>query len=153
MTILFNRQRLNPFSSIAGILIMALVLVGLFFVAKGIFWLLAKAAVFLLAGALIIHYKTVLDFGKWLWNTIITNPLQGIFLTALGVLLYPILFAYLFLRALVNRKVSKLQNAVRQEREGEWVDFEELETTFKQRKQRAEKTELEVSDRYSDLFE
>ncbi len=132
---------------------MALVLVGLFFVAKGIFWVLAKAAFFLLAGALLIHYKTVLDFGKWLWNTILTNPLQGIFLTALGVLLYPVLFAYLFMRALVNRKVSKLQNAVKQEREGEWVDFEELETTFKQRKQRSEKTELEVTDRYSDLFE
>lgn len=132
---------------------MAVVLVGLFFLAKGIFWVLAKAAFFLLAGALLIHYKTVLDFGKWLWNTIRANPLQGIFLTALGVLLYPVLFAYLFMKALVNRKVSKLQNAVKQEREGEWVDFEELETTFKQRKQRTEKTELEVTDRYSDLFE
>ena len=34
MTILFNRQRLNPFSSIAGILLMAIVLVGLFFLAR-----------------------------------------------------------------------------------------------------------------------
>ncbi len=153
MTILFNRQRLNPFSSIAGILLMTLVFVGLFFIAKGIFWVLAKAAFFLLAAALIVHYKTVVDFGKWLWNTILTHPLQGIFLTALGVLLYPVLFAYLFVRALVNRKVSKLQDAVQQEREGEWVDFEELETTFKQRKQRSERKELESTDRYSDLFE
>ncbi|MCB0694761.1 MAG: hypothetical protein H6568_14955 [Lewinellaceae bacterium] len=153
MTILFNRQRLNPFSSIAGILILTLVMIGLFFVAKGIFWLLAKAAFFLLAGALIIHFRTVLDFGKWLWNTIVSNPIRGLFLTALGVLLYPVLFAYLFFRALVNRKVSKLNEAIQRERDGEWVDFEELETTYNQRRKRTDRAQVEVADRYSDLFE
>ena len=74
-------------------------------------------------------------------------------MTALGVLLYPVLFAYLFFRALVNRKVSKLNEAIQRERDGEWVDFEELETTYNQRRKRTDRAQVEVADRYSDLFE
>lgn len=153
MTLFFERTRMNPFANVTGILIMVLLMVGLFYVAKGIFWLLAKAAIFLLAGAIIVHYPTVVGFLRWLWDTLRQQFLLGMFFLALSVLLYPILFAFLFLRALVNRKISNLEAVMRKEREGEFVDFEELESTMQARKRPVVAGANARDDRYQDLFE
>lgn len=153
MTLFFERSRMNPFANVTGILIMVLLMVGLFYVAKGVFWLLAKAAIFLLAGAIIIHYPTVTGFLRWLWDTLRQQFLLGMFFLALTVLLYPILCAFLFVRALVNRKVSSLEALLRKEREGEFVDFEELESTMHAKKNRVVAGTVRKEDRYQDLFE
>jgi beta-xylosidase len=144
---------MNPFANLTGILMMVLVMVGLFYLAKGVFWLLAKAALFFLVGALLLHYPTVLGFGKWLWETLRRQFLLGVFFVALSVLLYPVLFAFLFFRALVNRKVSKLEESIRREQEGEFVDFEELESTIQARKRELADSRGTTDERYKDLFE
>jgi len=153
MTLFFDRSRMNPFANLTGILMMVLVMVGLFYLAKGVYWLLAKAAVFFLAGALLLHYPTVLGFGKWLWEKLRRQTLSGIFFLTLSVLLYPVLFAFLFFRALVNRKVRMLEENIRREQEGEFVDFEELESTIQSRKREVAGSRNASDERYQDLFE
>lgn len=132
---------------------MALMLVGLFYVAKGVFWLLAKLAFFLLAAALIIHYRTVLDHGKWLLDQWRTQPLKAFFITAISALLYPVLFAYLFLRSMFDRKFARIQDAAQKQYESEYVDFEELESEIHAQKPDEAKPEVVREDRYRDLFE
>ncbi len=153
MTLFFERNRLNPFANLTGILLMILMMVGIFYVAKGIFWLLAKAAIFLIIGAIIIHYPTVIAFFKWLWSTWTKSILQGIIFTALTVLLYPVVCALLFFRALLNRKVASLESTIKKEQQGEFVDFEELESAIHNRKKKVQPVETTPTDRYSDLFE
>lgn len=153
MTLFFQRGRLNPFANFTGILMMILLMVGLFYVAKGVYWLLAKAAVVLLVATLLVHYPTIVRFLRWLGGTWQRNPLQGLLYTALGALLYPVLIAGLFFQALLNRKVSRLEQALRQEQEGEFVDFEELETQTHRQGDRRQKLESVQEDRYKDLFE
>lgn len=153
MTLFFERNRLNPFANLTGILLMAVMMVGLFYVAKGLFWLLAKAAIFFLVGALILHYPTVLGFFKWLWNMLRQNVLQGLVLTALSALLYPVVFTVLFFRALLNRKIARIERSIRTSQQGEFVDFEELESTLQTRKRRVEPAGAMTDDPYKDLFE
>lgn len=144
---------MNPFANLTGILLMILLMVGIFYVARGIFWLLAEAAIFLLAGAIIIHYPTILGFFKWLWNTWRKSLVQGLLFTALTVLLYPVICAFLFFRAILNRKVASLESALKKEQQGEFVDFEELESAINHRKKKAQPSESYPADRYNDLFE
>ena len=56
----------NPFNSISSILILVLLFVGLFFVAKSIFTILSWVAPIMLIATLIIDHKVVLGYGKWL---------------------------------------------------------------------------------------
>lgn len=144
---------MNPFANLTGILLMILLMIGIFYVAKGIFWLLAKSAIFLLAGAIIIHYPTIIGFFKWLWNTWKQSLIQGLFFTALTVLLYPVICAFLFFRAILNRKVARLESAIKKEQQGEFVDFEELESAINNRKKKVQPSETFPADRYNDLFE
>ncbi|MBP6185155.1 MAG: hypothetical protein KA479_09455 [Saprospiraceae bacterium] len=144
---------MNPFANLTGILLMILMMVGLFYVAKGVFWLLTQAAIFLIAGAIIIHYPTVIGFFKWLWNTWKKSIVQGLIFTALTALLYPVVCALLFFRALLNRKVAGLESAIKKEQQGEFVDFEELESAMHNRKKSVRQAEAAPTDRYSDLFE
>jgi hypothetical protein len=153
MTVFIHRTRLNPFSSILGILMMAVMLIGLFYLAKGVFWLLAKLAFFLLAAALVIHYRTVLDFGKWLFDQWRHQPIRALFITLLSALLYPVLFAYLFLRSIFDRKFAHIQDAAQKQFESEYVDFEELETEIHGKKPVDKTAEVVHQDRYRDLFE
>lgn len=153
MTIFIQRTRLNPFSSVMGILIMVLVLVGIFYVAKGVFWLLSQVAVFLLVASLIIHYKTAVNYLKWVWSMWQKNWMHGLGLTLLSALLYPILFAHLFFKSMLDRKVATLQEAAEQQHASEYVDFEELESNINARKEKKKSIEVVSEDRYRDLFE
>ncbi len=117
---------INPFNSIASILMLVLVFVGLYFIAKGIFNLLAIAAPFLLIGALLLNYRVVINYGKWLLKMLQTNPLVGIGGVLLTVFGFPVIAGFLFGKAYLYRKVNSLQQAAEQAREGEFVEYEEI---------------------------
>lgn len=152
MTIFFARGRFNPFSSITGIFLMLIVVGGLFLVAIGTYWLLSKIALFLLVGALLVHYQTVTGFLVWIWNSLNQNIFSGLVMVALTVILHPFVVTGLFFKALLSRKLSRLESALRKEEVGDFVDFEELESTL--RKKDPKKSALvSQEDRYTDLFE
>jgi hypothetical protein len=114
------------FNGIIGFVFMVLLFVGLFFIAKGIFTVLAWAAPVLIILALLINYRTVLNYLKFMLSLLQRNPLGGI----LGILLsffgFPILAGVLFGKSILDRKVKKLQEAYKAEKEGEFVEFEEI---------------------------
>lgn len=150
MTVFFVRSRMNPFASLTGILMMVLVMIGVFYVAKGVFWLLMKTAVFLLAGAILLHWPTVVGYVRWLLRTWKHSILQGLLATALSVVLYPVVFGFLFLRALLHRLVIRFERHAQREQQAEFVDFEELESSLADKRR---KSTSAASDRYADLFE
>jgi len=114
-------------NSWGAIAILVVAFIGVFFVARGIFWLLNLVAPILLIAALIIDYKVLINYVKWLVDLTKRNVLIGLVAIVLSIIGYPIVFAFLLGRALMNRKVKEIEKQERAHREGELVDYEELE--------------------------
>lgn len=110
-----------------GLLFFVFVLVGLFYLAKGIFTLLYWASPLLIIGALLMNYRTVVGFLKFLWSLIRRNPLGGILLTILAAVAFPVTCGFLFVKSIFDRKVRRVQNEMREHREGELIDYEVIE--------------------------
>ena len=115
--------RLN---GIIGFVVLVGILVLLFFVAKGIFSILTIIAPVLIVLALIINYKTVVNYLRFMLGLLRHNVLGGIIAIILSVVGFPILSGVLFGKAILDRKVKRLQEARKADEQGEEVDYEEV---------------------------
>jgi len=115
--------RLN---GIIGFLFLVGFLVLLFFIAKGLFKILTIAAPVLIVLALIINYKTVVNYLRFVLGLLKRNVLSGIITILLSIVGFPILSGILFGKSILDRKVRKLQQAHEVREQGELVDYEEV---------------------------
>jgi hypothetical protein len=113
-------------NGIIGFIFMVMIFVGLFFVAKGIFTVLAWIAPVLIGLALLINYRTILNYLKFMLSLLQRNPLGGIIGILLSVFGFPILAGVLFGKSIFDRKVRKLNAAYQAREEGEFVEYEEV---------------------------
>ena len=152
-----NRRKvdINPFNSIASILILVFIFFALYWVASSVFWLLTKLSPILLIGALIIDYNVVLNYGKWMWNLLKKNPVMGIGAILLTVFGYPIIFGFLFGKALLYRKVNKMKKEHDIRKNGEFVEYEEIKEEPKIRLElpNFEKPKQEKGGDYEQFFD
>lgn len=109
-----------------GLILMALFFVAMFFILGGIFKILAWLAPVLIVLAVIINYRTVINYGKTLWSLLRRNPLMGILGVVLTVIAFPVVSAYLFGRSLFDRKLRRLEQDYTRRKQGEFVDYEEI---------------------------
>ena len=124
----FPQQRGGQMGGIIGIIMMAVVVIGLYFVVRGIFNLLYFIAPVLLIATLIIDYKIVLNYLKQLGGLFKTNPLYGIGATAFTFFLYPIVFVVLLFRALSGKGRQRIFNSAGQtDNSAEFSEYEEIE--------------------------
>ena len=100
---------------------------GLFFVAKGIFTILAWLAPILLVATAVIDYKIILNYGKWLLSLLQKNLLLGIGGILLTVFGFPIIAGFLFVKALLYRKVKNMNQGFGEESTDEFLEYEEIE--------------------------
>jgi len=114
------------FTGIIGFAFMVLLFLGLFFIAKGVFNVLGWIAPVLIILALLINYRTVLNYLKFMLALLQRNPVGGIIGILLSFFGFPILAGVLFGKSILDRKVKKLNDAYRAEKEGEFVEFEEI---------------------------
>ena len=117
----------NPFSSIFSILTLVLVFVGLFFIARGIFTILAWLAPILIVLTVFIDYKVILNYGKWLLNLLRKDLLIGIGGILLTVFGFPIIAGFLFGKALLNRRMRKMNQMYEEENSDEFIEYEEIQ--------------------------
>ena len=113
-------------NGIIGFAFMVIVFVVLFFVAKGVFTVLSWIAPVLILLALIINYRTILNYLKFMLSLLQRNPLGGIIGILLSFFGFPILAGVLFGKSILDRKVRKLKEAYKAEKEGEFVEYEEV---------------------------
>ena len=118
----------NPLGSITSVLILVLFFVGLFFIARGIFYILSWLAPIFIIATLFIDYKVITGYLKWIGQMFKRNPFFGIGLVLLTVFGFPIVSGFLFGKAMFKRKISKVQQEVEMRQKGEFVDFEEMDT-------------------------
>ena len=146
----------NPFGSIFSILTMVLIFVGLFFLAKGIFNILALIAPILLIATAVIDYKVIINYGKWLLNLLRKDLLIGIGGILLTVFGFPIIAGFLFVKALLFRKIKKMNQGYEEKIEGEYLEYEEIQdeassTLELPKLEKKEKQEKKSND-YEQLF-
>ena len=88
--------QINPFNSILSVIIFVGVIVGLFYLAKGVFQILNLLSPILIILTLIIDYRVVTSYLKMLWNHLKTNPLMGIGLILLTIIAHPLVAGFPF---------------------------------------------------------
>ena len=117
------------FNGIIGFAFMVLLFVGLFFIAKGVFTVLAWIAPVLIILALLINYRTVLNYLKFMLGLLQRNPVGGI----IGILL-----------------------SFQAEKDGEFVEFEEIIKSERETKldlpPMEKQAPVKKDNQYEDLF-
>lgn len=130
-----NNQFYFRGSGLYGIIATILFLIALYYIAKGVFWVLTWVSPVLLIATLVIDHRVVLDYLKMLWNMIIRNPIMGILSAALSILGFPVVMLFLFGRAWFGYYLRKKQREQadffqqfreQQQQEEEFVSYEEI---------------------------
>lgn len=115
--------RLN---GIMGFIFMVAFLLVVFLVLRGLWKLLFFAAPVLIILALIINYRTVVNYLRFVFGLLHRNLLSGIIAILLSIVGFPFLSGILFGKSILDRKVRKLQKAHEAKEQGELVDYEEV---------------------------
>ena len=126
----------NPFIFIIGIFLFMVFLLGIFYMASWLFEVLAWATPVLLIATAVINYKVILNYGKWLIDTLEKNVISGIFYIVFTIIGFPFVAGWLFIKALggyfVKKKIDELRNNQKQTREDEYIEYEEVSSEIKQ---------------------
>ena len=122
----FQVRNVNPLSLIIGLAFFILLLGGLFFVAQGIYLILLYLTPIFLIAALIMDYKVILSYGKWLINKFKSNFLSGITWSLITIVGFPVVSAILCFRAWTQYKVRQIEKEQTAPKD-EYVDYEIVE--------------------------
>lgn len=122
-----SQQTRSPLSPIVSLLMLALFIMGVYFVIKGVFWVLYWIFPALLIATVIIDRQVIIDYGKWIINAA-KNKNWPVFLgaTLMTVIAFPLVAAYLFGKAMLKRKVKQVTKNFEQKTQGEYVEYEEI---------------------------
>ena len=142
----------NTQNTIVSIVFLVLAFFALFWIARSIFTILSWLAPIFLIITLVINYRIVLNYGKWLWNLLQNNTLMGIIASILTVVGFPVVCFLLFGRAILYRKAKELEKAYEEEKYGTYTEYEIIDEEPLELKQ-IEKQAREDEDPYRGLFE
>lgn len=115
----------SPLGFLGPLLILAVFFTVLFFLAKGMFWLLSWVAPILLIITLILDYTVVTDFFKFIWKLLKENTIMGILSVFLVIFGYPVVAGYLFFKAIGKRSLKNAYEKVEKEK-NTFTEYEEV---------------------------
>ena len=111
-----------------GLLVLLIFFIGLFWITSAILRLLYSwIAPVILIVALIIDYKVLIEYIQMLVKLLKKNTGLGIAAIIGSVIGYPFVFSYLLAKAYYRKKQKKSKSS-EPLKEGEYIDFEELES-------------------------
>jgi len=113
---------------ITGVLVLIGFLVALYFIVKYTLLALTVVAPLMLIATLIIDRSVVFNYVKWIGTTLKSNPLLGIGAILFTIFGYTLVFPFLFGKALLKKKFKDARQQYDNERQGELIDFEEIES-------------------------
>ncbi|NNE28698.1 MAG: hypothetical protein HKN16_03635 [Saprospiraceae bacterium] len=150
---MIRRVEMNPLNSIASLVFTVLVLVGLFFLVKGFFTLLGFLTPALLIGAAILNWRVFPDYAKWVWNQLKTNLPVGVISIVLSAIFFPVLAGFLCFKAYMRYKSNKTFSDLEQDRENEFIDYEEVDVEHSEPFELPPLEKTKESTEYDGLFE
>lgn len=99
-TNMYQIRKINP---LLLLFVFVVVILSFLFLARLVFKLLFYIAPILFIGALLINYRVVLGYGKWLISTFKRSVPFGLLATLFTIVGAPLVSLFLFLRALTSR--------------------------------------------------
>ncbi len=102
-------------------------MVLLFYVAKGVFWIMSMVAPVLFIITLLFRRQVVFDYGRSLMRLVKSSPFMGIAAIVLSFIAFPLVSTFLFGKAMLLRKVDSAKENMRQKEEQEFTEYEEIE--------------------------
>lgn len=116
------------YSGWQALIVMALFLIVIYFIATAFFRLLYSplVSIGLLIATLAINHNVFINYGKWIVNLTQKNPIMGIGAGLLSFMFYPVVIFFLFGKALLYRRVNQMKTKMDTEREGEYIEYEEV---------------------------
>lgn len=123
-----NRGSFVQFKGWQSMIVMAVVLILFFVIARVFLKILYFAAPFLIIATAIINYKVILGYFKNIGNLFKRSPVLGIGAGVLSAVFYPVVTAFLFVQALLYRKVDKIEKEQEEPKIGEYIAYEEVRT-------------------------
>lgn len=148
---MYRRFAISP---IWAVLFLVLFIVVMYYVLKGLFYLLYFTAPIMLIALLIIDHKFFVNHFKGVFKKIRVNPAVGILSFILQLVGLPFVLAYLLMKALFVRKLRKVEDRIRTQREGEFVEFEDVTEVKKDiQLPRLKESEKEKPNQYNSLFD
>lgn len=117
-------------NTILGLVFMVLFFAALLFLVRGLFILLMWTAPLFLIAALFLRPQVVIGHFRWILRQLRDNTFYGIVVLLFTIFGYMLVFPYLFIKALLMRKVDNLQAEYERQTKGELVDYEELDSNL-----------------------
>ena len=114
--------------------------------ARFVFTLMYYLSPLMLIAALIIDHRVVTDYFKWIRDIFRRDNIAGVIVGILSVIGFPVLSAYFLARALLKKQVKKVKSEYERRRDGDLVEYEELETDFPPRQTRREEKSINDDD-------
>jgi len=127
--IIFKHSGNSWLSTIGGLLLLTAISAGLIFMASVVVRLLYLLGPLLLIAVLFIDRRVLLDYLRWVGQTLKRRFVQGVVVIVLSIIGYPFVAVFLLLRAVFQRKVSRMQDDYTRRQQGELAEFEEINST------------------------
>lgn len=151
----------SPFGSFGAVVGLILFFVMLYFLAKGLFYVLSFAAPVMFLITLFIDHHVVLDYGKFIIKLLKENTIIGIVGVILTLVGFPIVSGFLFFKALARRTINKKLDEIGLGKpKEEYAEYEEVvdeETDFLELPEIEKPTRTsrstDTTNEYEDLFE
>lgn len=115
----------SPFGFLGPVLILALIFMALYFLAKGIFSLLMWAAPVIFIVTLILDYTVFTDFFKFIIKLLKENTIMGILAGVLTFFGFPFVLGYLLLKAIMRRSIKSAVKKAEKEK-NTYTEYEEI---------------------------
>ena len=139
---IYRVSKINP---LVLLLLVVVFFMSLLWIAKGLFKILSFLTPVFFIGALILNYKVVWGYFKWLGASVKRNPAFGIAAIILSILGSSFVAAFLFFRALSSKGLTE-KKAI-----GEYVKYETVEDDFLDLSDVKEKGK-KIKEDYNDVF-
>ena len=123
-----NGNNKSPFSGMVGVAVAIIFFIALFYFLNFLFWLLWKILPLLVIATAIIDAKVIMDFFGWIGRLFKRNWIMGLAAGGLTIIGAPVVALFLLGRALLRKKIKTVQEDVKRQREGEFVEYEEIES-------------------------
>lgn len=106
----------SPFGSFGAIIGLVIFLVMMYFLIKGVFWVLSLLTPVFLICAAIFDYRVFIDYFNFIIKLLKENPIFGIVMILVTIVGFPAVAGYLFLKAWGRKKVKDYEKKVTDER-------------------------------------
>jgi hypothetical protein len=124
----FGGNNRSPLGAVVGILVGILFLIALFSFVQFLFNLLWYVLPVIVIATAIIDYKVILNYFGWVGKLFKRNIIYGLLIAVLTIVAAPVVGLFLLGKALLRKKVKEVTEEVERQKQGEFVEYEEIDS-------------------------